>query len=161
MEAINVTSERMLRFSLGTEMYAIPLLMVKEVIALPETTPIPHAPPYFLGIINLRGQVISVIDLRVKIGMKKGDRTGETAVIIVDLQDCFIGVVVDSVNAVFAPAANELSPPPDLEFRGASDAITGVVRQGSGLTLVLDISHVLDARDHTVARGKSEAAKTA
>ncbi len=74
---------RFLCFSLGNEHYAIPLLTVKEVIAPPETTPVPQTPAYFKGIMNLRGQVISVIDLRTKLGIKPL-QSAENAVIICD-----------------------------------------------------------------------------
>ena len=76
--------ERFLCFSLGAEEYAIPLLVVREVIAMPEYTPVPYTPPYFLGIMNLRGQVISVMDLRQKLGLKPRS-DAETTVIICDL----------------------------------------------------------------------------
>lgn len=92
---------RYLNFSLGEEEFAIPLLSVKEVIAVPETTPIPHTPPHFLGIMNLRGQVISVIDLRKKFSINTKN-TEETSVIILDLKNHFLGVVVDSVTSVLA-----------------------------------------------------------
>ena len=76
-----MNKERFLCFSLGVEEYAIPLLEVREVIAMPEYTPVPYTPPYFLGIMNLRGQVISVMDLRQKLGVTaRGD--AETTVII-------------------------------------------------------------------------------
>jgi purine-binding chemotaxis protein CheW len=88
------TGNRYLSFSLGTEEYAIPLLAVKEVIAMPEFTSVPYTPSHFLGIMNLRGQVISVMDLRKKLGIKPGS-TAETAVIICDLSPLCIGVVVD------------------------------------------------------------------
>src|SRR5258708_2612365 len=105
---------RYLSFSLGKEEYAIPLLKVKEVIAVPDTTPVPFTPAHFLGMMNLRGQVISVVDLRLKLGMKKVDRTEETAVIIIDLDPIFLGIVVDSVNKVLNLTEGEISNPPEL-----------------------------------------------
>src|SRR4051812_41249332 len=99
---------RFLSFSLGNEEYGVPLLAVKEVIAMPEITPIPYTPSYFLGIMNLRGQVISVMDLRQKLGVKPS-QSSETAVIICDLNSLSIGVVVDSINSVLNPVEAELS----------------------------------------------------
>jgi purine-binding chemotaxis protein CheW len=72
-------NSRYLSFNVGKEQYAIPLLTVREVIGMPEITPVPFTPNYFLGIMNLRGQIISVVDLRLKLGLGAGKNTSETA----------------------------------------------------------------------------------
>jgi purine-binding chemotaxis protein CheW len=137
---------RQLSFSLGTEEYAIPLLSVKEVIALPETTPVPFSPSYFVGIMNLRGQVISVLDLRLKLGIK-AQNTAETVVIICDLQPLSIGVVVNAVNNVLTLKPEELGPKPDIGNSKASEYIAGVCKRDSKLILLLDIAKALDVAD--------------
>jgi purine-binding chemotaxis protein CheW len=138
---------RYLSFSLGKEEYAIPLLAVREVIAVPEVTPIPFTPAHFLGIMNLRGQVISIIDLRLKLGIKP-IREGETSVIICDLGQMCLGVVVDSINSVLSPKETELSGKPDIESNKNTEYITGVYRKQDHLIIFLDIVKVLDAADH-------------
>ncbi len=145
--ATKESAQRYLSFSLGVEEYAIPLLKVKEVIAVPETTPVPFTPTHFLGMMNLRGQVISVIDLRLKLGMPKSERTEETAVIIVDLNPIFLGVVVDSVNKVLSLEGSEVSAPPELLDAKNSDYLTGVARKDSKLILILEIAKALDVQD--------------
>lgn len=86
------TSERYLAFQLGKEQYALPLLQVREVIEMSEPTPIPRTPPYFRGIINLRSQVISVVDLRVKMQFASIENGPKTAIIILDLDpQLFVG----------------------------------------------------------------------
>ena len=120
------TIVRYLEFSLGEEFYAVPLLKVREVLAMPETTPVPFTPKHFLGIMNLRGQVISVIDLRDKMGIQKSDKPGvnaddETAVIIVDLNPIFLGVVVDSVNNVLTVDTNHVNETPQIESQKNTD----------------------------------------
>lgn len=142
--------ERYLSFSLGKEEYAIPLLSVKEVIALPEFTPIPFTPTHFLGIMNLRGQVISVVDLRKKLQIQP-KQNAETAVIICDLAPLTIGVVVDSINSVVFPKASEISERPEVQSSRSADYITGVYRKEKSLILLLDISKTLDAQDHMAA----------
>jgi purine-binding chemotaxis protein CheW len=97
LKQINGDVNRFIEFSLGGEDYAIPLLMVREVISVPDTTPIPKAPVHFLGIMNLRGQVISIVDLRKKLKVDSR-KDKEEAVIIVDIGSMNIGVVVDSIN---------------------------------------------------------------
>ncbi|MFN7262409.1 MAG: chemotaxis protein CheW [Pseudobdellovibrionaceae bacterium] len=152
------SNERYLAFSLGTEEYAIPLLSVREVIAVPEITPVPQSPTYFLGIMNLRGQVISVIDLRTKFGIKP-NTTEETSVIILDMGDHSLGAVVDSVNSVLSPKTEELSEPPDLEGNKNAAAITKVFRREKNLVLILDVLKTLSKEDKAVlSRSSARAA---
>lgn len=140
---------RYLNFSLGEEEFAIPLLSVKEVIAVPETTPIPHTPPHFLGIMNLRGQVISVIDLRKKFSINTKN-TEETSVIILDLKNHFLGVVVDSVTSVLAIKNSDILEKPMIESSKSTEYITGVFRKNEHLVLLLDIFKTLSQEDKSV-----------
>jgi purine-binding chemotaxis protein CheW len=144
---------RYLSFSLGEEQFAIPLLSVREVIGLPDVTPVPYTPPYFLGIMNLRGLVISVMDLRQKLAIKPS-QSAETAVIICDLNPMLIGVVVDSINSVLSPEPGELSEKPQIESNKASNYITSVYKNKDNLVLVLDIAKTLNVEDQVaLARG--------
>ena len=138
---------RYLSFALGSEYFAIPLLEVKEVIALADVTPIPFTPEYLLGIMNLRGQVISVIDLRKKFGIKTNKST-ETAVIICHLSPLCLGIVVDSVDAVLAPASNELSAKPEIESNIKTDYITHVFQKDARLILFLNLAKTLSVEEH-------------
>jgi purine-binding chemotaxis protein CheW len=138
--------ERFLCFSLGAEEYAIPLLVVREVIAMPEYTPVPYTPPYFLGIMNLRGQVISVMDLRQKLELKPR-RDAETTVIICDLNGVSLGVVVDAVNTVLSPSPEEVSPKPEIQSNRPTDYIKGVYRKDKRLILFLDLGKSLNLED--------------
>lgn len=151
----NANRERFLSFSLGSEEYAVPLLAVREVIALPEFTPVPYTPTYFLGIMNLRGQVISIMDLRQKLGIKPGVNT-ETAVIICDLNGASIGVVVDSVNTVLNPDSADVSDKPEIQSNRPTDYITGVYRKDKKLILFLDLSRSLSLEDHAAVRKSAE-----
>ena len=147
--------ERFLSFSLGAEEYAVPLLAVREVIAMPEYTPVPYTPPYFLGIMNLRGQVISVMDMRQKLGVK-ADKNAETTVIICDLGGVSIGVVVDSVNTVLSPNPDEVTPKPEIQSSRNTDFITGVYRRDKKLILFLDIAKSLSLEDHTAIKRRQQ-----
>jgi purine-binding chemotaxis protein CheW len=138
--------DRYLCFSLGPEDYAMPLLSVKEVIALPEITPVPQTPPYFMGIINLRGQIISVLDIRAKLGIKPV-RSMETAVIICNLEQNSIGVVVDAINYVANPSPDAISPKPEIQTQRSGDYIMGVFRNNDRLILILDVKKLLTVGD--------------
>jgi purine-binding chemotaxis protein CheW len=157
MKKSNSDLNRFLEFSLGGEDYAIPLLMVREVISVPDTTPIPKAPVHFLGIMNLRGQVISVVDLRKKLKVDpKKDK--EEAVIIVDIGTMNIGVVVDSINKVLAFSQDDVAEMPEVESQINTQFIFGVYKKENSLTVLLDIAKVLDLKDLELVRGQKQAA---
>lgn len=141
------SSGRFLCFSLGKEKFAMPLLQVKEVIANTETTSIPQAAPHFRGIMNLRGQVISVIDLRVKLKVGKPDVTPETTIVILDVNGLFLGVVVDSVDSVTSFDSSMISDPPVHDSSAKIDYIFGVARHEKALTLLIDLKKVLNTED--------------
>ncbi len=148
----SLKSGRFLCFSLGKERFAIPLLQVKEVIANTETTNIPQAPAYFKGIMNLRGQVISVIDLRSKLKVGKVETTPETTIVILDVNSLSLGVIVDSVNSVTAYDAEDISNPPDHDSSVKTDYIVGVAREKDHLTLILDLRKALNTDDMRTMR---------
>lgn len=149
------TSERYLAFLLGKEQYAIPLLQVKEVIEMSEPTPIPQAPPYFLGVINLRGQVVSVLDLRSKLDLPKVEKGPKTAIIILDLGPSLcLGVIVDRINSVLAFHSEDVSPPPDT-LSGQNQYLTGVARRDKRMTLILDIKAALSLTDISAVRNNN------
>lgn len=148
---------RYLNFTLGVEEFAIPLLTVKEVIAIPETTPIPHTPPHFIGIMNLRGQVISIIDLRKKFSIA-AKNSEETSVIILDLKSQYLGVVVDSVNSVLPIKNSDVLVKPLIESSKSTDYITGVFRKNEQLVLLLDVYKALSQEDKNVIQKSTQKA---
>lgn len=159
MNTTNITNNRFLGFSLGEEEFGIPLLNVREVIGLPEITPVPQSPKHFLGIMNLRGQVISIIDLRQKLGITP-KKSAETAVVICDLGTTSLGVVVDSVNQVISPQTEEISDKPEIQNSKANAFITGVYRneKEKKLVLFLDVAKTLDMNDLAAMKNATPAA---
>jgi purine-binding chemotaxis protein CheW len=150
------TSERYLAFQLGKEQYAIPLLQVKEVIEMSEPTPIPQTPSYFKGIINLRGQVISVLDLRSKLQLTKIENGPKTAIIILDLDPTLcLGVIVDRINSVLAFQSDDVSRAPSL-LSGREQYLTGVARRENRLTLILDIKAALSLTDLEAVKNSNQ-----
>ncbi len=139
--------ERFLEFDLGSESYGVQLLKVKEVIPVPEVTPIPNVPNYFSGIMNLRGQIISIIDLRkkLKIEMKKSEV--EDAVVIVDLNGLSVGLIVDSINKVLIIPLSEIKEIPEVSSQVNTKYIMGVYKNGEKLTIILDIEAILSFED--------------
>lgn len=149
--------ERYLTFSLGTDRYGMPLLSVKEVLAMPEIKSVPETPPYFLGLMNLRGQIVPVIDMRTKLGLKPIART-ESTVIITDCGESVIGVVVDSVDSVIAPSPEDISAPPELANRKNAAYLRGVCRHNNALLLFLDLPALLNIEEKTALQSKVKAA---
>ncbi len=161
-KTVSTEAKRFLNFSLAEEEFAVPLLSVREVIAIPETTPIPFTPAHFLGIMNLRGQVISVIDLRLKFGFKGNPlATTEKAVIICDINGLAIGVVVDSVNHVLSVQEKDIQPRPEIQSSKASDYILGVTEKDKRLILLLDIAKALDVADYQAIKNANSQQKAA
>lgn len=153
-------NQRYLHFSLGSGQYAIPLLSVREVIAIPKLQKVPQSPSYFMGIMNLRGQVISVLNIGVKLGLKQQNnqtqKSEESAIVICDLEGTHVGVLVDSVNSVIHPAPEHMSPRPALQPEHTSldpSSINAVYRkpasqeQGEELILILDLIRCLSLED--------------
>lgn len=154
------TNNRYICFNLGEQEYGVPLLSIKEVIGFPEVTQIPQSPKHFLGIMNLRGNVISVMDLRVKIGLKPTN-TEETAVMILDLGSLLLGVVVDKINAVITIDPQDISDKPMMQSTAATDYIQNVYRNKEQLILLISIEKALSIEDKKIlmnAAATSEAA---
>lgn len=139
--------ERYLQFDLGEESYAIHLLSVKEVIPLPETTPLPNSPSFYIGIMNLRGQIISIIDLRKKLNISSKDKDIEEAVIIIEIGGVGIGVVVDSINKVLNISTISVSEVPEVSSQVNAKYIEGVYQGDKNLTILLDLASVLNINE--------------
>ncbi len=154
-EEKKIIDDRYLNFSLGSEEYAIPLLSVKEVIAVPEVRPMPFSPVYLLGLMNLRGQIIPIFDLRKKLNVKHEVKS-DGAVIICDMESLEVGVLVDSVNSVYAPDPETISEPPATHNKNSN--INLIFRKDNKLVLVIDIKKTFNEDDHKVAASAKTAA---
>ncbi|WP_028022325.1 chemotaxis protein CheW [Enterovibrio calviensis] len=141
-------AQKNLVFSLADEQYGIPLSSVKEVIGLVKVTPIPHVPSFFKGLINLRGRIISVIDLRLKLGLEEKDYDPKrTSIVISDVNALMIGSIVDDVNEVVGFDEEQIERDLEISHSIKRDYITGVAKAKENLVLLLDINKVLDPDD--------------
>ncbi len=120
---------------------------------MPETTPIPKSPAHFVGLMNLRGDIISIIDMRKKLSIRP-TKIKEEAVIIVDIGDYNIGVVVDCINSVLAFAKTEMCEMPVISEEMNNKYIVGVFKKEHSLTAVLDIANILDVTDHQTVQSQ-------
>ncbi len=139
---------RFLVFEIGQEECAVPLEQVREVVGFPQFTGIPNSPSYVLGIMNLRDQVLPLLDLRIRLGVTP-TLTHETSVVICSSEKNQFGIVVDNILSVVAPESNEILPVQTLSSSSDQvEIIQNVIRRPNGLALVFDMSKIVQAQDH-------------
>ncbi len=139
-----------LTFHLGQEEFGIEVLKVREIMGVQEITAVPQTPPWIKGVINLRGKIIAVIDLRLKLGMP-APYTPRTCIIVVQLADqgeqMLLGVIVDDVSEVVNIAAGEIEDVPAFGISVPTPYILGLAKQRERVKILLDIDQVLTADD--------------
>ena len=143
----DMAASEYLTFTLGSEEYAIDILKVQEIRGYEQPTLIANAPPFIKGVINLRGIIVPVVDLRIKFNLGKIEYTPFTVVIILNVARRVIGVVVDSVSDVISLTPAQIRPAPD--FSGTFDAryIQGLATQGTRMMIVTDIERLMTSAD--------------
>jgi purine-binding chemotaxis protein CheW len=137
-----------LTFALGKEEYGIEILKVREIIGYMTITAVPQMPGYVKGIINLRGQVIPVVDLRSRFGMEVKEITDQSCIIVVDIHQSdrsfFAGLVVDHVQEVLNIEEGNIDDAPQFGTDVNTDFLLGIGKSGSAIKLLLDIDRVLE-----------------
>ncbi len=136
-----------LTFVLNDEVYGIEILKVREIIGLMDVTNVPQTPDHMKGVINLRGKVIPVIDLRLKFSMPKGEQTPETCTIVVEVDSASIGLIVDRVSEVMEINGDEIEDAPQFGQGIDTDFIMGLGKTKDAIVILLDIAKVLSAEE--------------
>ncbi len=143
-----------LTFTLAGEEYGIGILKVKEIIGIMAITTVPQMPDYLKGVINLRGKVIPVVDLRLKFGMEAMDYTERTCIIVVEIactgQKVMIGILVDSVSEVLNIKGGDIEDAPNFGSCLNTDYILGMAKTGGKVKILLDIDRVLATEEITL-----------
>ncbi len=130
-------------FLVDTEEYGLEILKVQEVVRLPYITRLPRSPLFIKGVINLRGNIIPIVDLREKFGLKIRKYEGSTRVIIVEIGEKKVGMIVDIVAQVINVLKDSIAPPPPMVSGIASEYLSGVVRLEKRLIMLLRIEEVI------------------
>lgn len=142
-----------LTFALGKEEYGLEILKVREIIGMLEITGVPQTPDYIKGVINLRGRVIPVIDLRLKFGLEAAAYNERTCIIVVDVKGgegtIQMGIVVDSVSEVLNILAEDIEPTPTFGTRLDTEYILGIAKVKGRVLILLDIDRVLTTEEMT------------
>jgi purine-binding chemotaxis protein CheW len=140
-----------LTFSLAGEEYGIGILKVKEIIGMMPITTVPRTPVFVMGVINLRGKVIPVVDLRLKFGMEEMAYTERTCIIVVEIKgqggSVLIGIVVDAVSEVLNIKGNDIEDTPTFGIKVNTDYILGMAKMNGKVKILLDIDKVLSEED--------------
>ncbi len=132
-----------LTFALGKEDYGLEILKVREIIGRTDITLVPQVPDYVKGVINLRGKVIPVINLRLKFGMEEIADTSETCIIIVTLDDVLIGIMIDRVKDVLDINLKDIEPPPNLGSGVKSEFLLGIGKVNDSIKMLLNIDYIV------------------
>ena len=144
-------TNQFLAFKLGEEVFSFDISKVREVLEFNKVTKVPQTPEMMIGVINLRGSVVPVIDLRIKFGMGKGEKTVNTVIIIIeiDLEDesTMIGALVDSVKEVMDLDAEHIEPPPKIGSKLNTDFIKGMGKQDGEFLIILDIEKIFSSEE--------------
>jgi purine-binding chemotaxis protein CheW len=153
-ETISTLTDRegkYLTFTLASEDYGIGILKIKEIIGMMPITSVPQTPSFVKGVVNLRGKVIPVVDLRLKFGMPAIDYTERTCIIVVEISGqsgaIKIGIVVDAVSEVLNIKGEDVENTPAFGTRVNTDYIWGMAKMGGSVKILLDIDKVLSTQD--------------
>lgn len=136
-----------LTFTLANEEYGIGILKIREIIGMMPITTVPQTPPFFKGVINLRGKVIPVVNLRIRFGMEEVDYSERTCIIGVEIAGLhgivLIGIVVDTVSEVLNVVSDEIEDTPIFGTKLDTDKILGIAKMEGGIKILLDIDQIL------------------
>jgi purine-binding chemotaxis protein CheW len=150
--------KQLISFTVGSEEYGLELLRVKEVIRTRQLTWLPKAPSCVKGIINLRGDVIPIVDLRDRFGLPSIEQTATTRVIVVEVEGRLVGMVVDSASQVVRVPADQFDPPPPITGEIDRGLITAIGKVGDRLVIMIDVDRILSTEELGEISGSLEAA---
>jgi len=149
-DTTNVTTSKYLTFVLATEEYAVDILRVQEIKGWNKVTTIPNTPNYICGVINLRGTIVPIIDLRLRFTLERLEYGPMTVVVVVrvlsvEMKERIMGIVVDAVSDVYDISESEIKPPPDFGSVISIEFVRGLATVGEKMVIVLDIDRLLNS----------------
>ena len=130
-------------FKVGRETYGVPITSLHEIVRVPEITAVPDAPEYLEGVINLRGKIVSVMDLRKRFGDQQATLRKQNRILVVEHAGRLAGLIVDSASEVLKIPAEAVEPPPAAFQEGGLNCVTGLAKVAGRLVVLLDMSKLL------------------
>ena len=148
-ETLQQDEQQLVVFDLSSEAYGVDIGAVREIIRLQDITKVPRTPEFVVGVINLRGKVIPVVDLRKRFGLPVEEESKENRIVVVDIGAQDIGVVVDAVTEVLRIATESVEPPASVITTADSEYLLGIAKLDSRLIILLDLERVLTETEHS------------
>lgn len=130
-------------FRVGRETFGVPISLVHEIVRVPEITAVPEAPDYVEGVINLRGKIISVLDLRKRFGEREITESKKNRILVVEVDGKMVGLIVDAASEVLKLPASEIDLPPNVFEEGELNYVTGVGKLRGRLIIMIDLTKIL------------------
>lgn len=143
---------QLVSFTIGSEEFGVDILKVQEINRMVEITRVPQAPVYVEGVINLRGKVIPIVDLRKRFGFEVKAHDKNTRIVVVDIGGTILGMIVDAVSEVLRLSSSTIEAPPEIATGVNSDYIKGVAKLEDRLLIFLDLSRVIDISEVAAMR---------
>ena len=130
-------------FKIGKETFGVPIGLVHEIVRVPEITAVPDAPDYIEGVINLRGKIVSIIDLRKRFGEKEINRNKKNRILVAEVEGKLVGLVVDAASEVLKMPAGDIEDPPNVFEEGELNYVTGVGKLKDRLIILIELTKIL------------------
>ncbi len=140
-------SGQYLTFQLAGRGYGVPVTHVREINQLTEITPVPRTPVFVAGVTNLRGKIIPVVDLRLKLGLEAGQATRSTCIVVIESGARALGVIVDAVSSVIELGASQIEPAPELGDQSRLRFVLGMGKFENQVIILLDVAATLSAEE--------------
>lgn len=160
-QTIDSSTNQYLTFKLADEIFAIDVAKVREILDFTPATKVPGTPDFMRGVVNVRGNVIPVVDMRLKFGMSRTEKTVDTCIVVleilVDGETTVLGALVDSVQEVFELDSGHIEPPPRIGMRWRSEFIKGIGKHNNELIIILDIDMIFSSDEMAVLQGSDPA----
>ena len=162
-DEIKKMSNSYLSFKLENELFAAHVSKVLNILEMTKITKVPKSPAYMLGVMNLRGTVLPVVDTRMKFGLKISDNTINTCIIVLEIEidgeTVMVGALVDAVQEVLEVEAENILPPPSIGSKYKSEFIEGVTKSGENFIMILDMDKVFTTEELSIVKDSLEKSK--
>ncbi|WP_084583775.1 chemotaxis protein CheW [Sphingomonas azotifigens] len=157
----NATELQLVTFGLGAEIFAVPVCLVREILDYKEAFRIPNGPDYLLGLTEMRGQGVTTIDFRLRLGLSPFEPTPATRILVVDVpvgnRVLMLGLVVDRVLEVCSVSTDQVDAAPDIGVRWSSDYIGGVIKRAEGFVVLVEMSKIFSTEEARVLEARAAA----
>lgn len=134
-------------FNVGREFFGVSIGAVKEIIRVPDITPVPDTPDFVEGVVNLRGRIVPVVDMRRRVGIQSAERNRGNRILVLELAGKVVGLIVDSASDIIKISEEAIEPPPDIVSSIGAEYVTGVGKLEGKLIVLLDLTRLLSAEE--------------